>query len=175
MEALKFDETAAFSAVLKMFDHDPNVNLEERDFAKTAVWTTRAPMLALSNPDPALAFPPGTTLRPQLFIRNTDRKPVDAALRFNWRGSGATGKGPQIALHLSPYETRRIDVAALTFPKQANWTSVTLTTSDGQPDEIMAVATSYDDTLRFGAQTPFSDQLSFQWEDGMWEFDPQHD
>jgi hypothetical protein len=170
-----FDETAGFSAVLKMFDHDPNVNLEERDFAKTAVWTTRAPMLALSNPDPALAFPAGTTLRPQLFVRNTNRKPVDVGLRFNWHGSGATGKGPQTALHLNPYETRRVDVAALAFPKEANWTSVTMTTNDGQPDEVMAVAASYDDTLRFGAQTPFSDQLSFQWEGGMWEFDPRHD
>jgi hypothetical protein len=168
-----FDETAGFSAVLKMFDHDANAKLEERDFAKTAVWTTRAPMLALSNPDPALAFPTGTTLRPQLFVRNTDGKPADAALRFNWRGSGVTGKGPQITLHLNPFETRRVDVAALTFPPQANWTSVTLTTN-GKPDEVMAVAASYDDTLRYGAQTPFSDQLNFAWQGGRWEFDPQH-
>ena len=38
----------------------------------------------------------------------------------------------------------------------------------------MAVAASYDQTLRYGAQTPFSDQLSFQWEGGMWEYDPYH-
>jgi hypothetical protein len=168
-----FDE-AGFSAILKMFDHDPTTKLEERDFAKTAVWTMRAPMLALSNPDPALAFPTGTTLRPQLFVRNTDGKPADASLRFNWRGIGATGKGPQITLHLNPFETRRVDVAALTFPPQANWASVTLT-SNSQPDEIVAVAASYDETLRYGAQTPFSDQLNFQWEGGMWEFDAQHD
>jgi hypothetical protein len=168
-----FDETAGFSAVLKMFDHDPNTKLEQRDFAKTAVWTTRAPMLALSNPDPALAFPTGTTLRPQLFVRNTNAKPADASLRFNWRGSGATGKGPQISLHLNPFETRRVDVAALTFPPQANWTSVTLTSS-ARPDEIVAVAASYDDTLRYGAQTPFSDQLNFAWQGGRWEFDAQH-
>jgi hypothetical protein len=78
-----FDETAGFSAILKMFDYNPKAKLEERDYARTATWTLRAPMLALSNPDPALAFPPGTTLRPQLFIRNTIGKPVDAALRFN--------------------------------------------------------------------------------------------
>ena len=153
-----FDETAPFSAILKMFDHDPNAKLEQRDFAKTAVWTLRAPMLALSNPDPALAFPPGTTLRPQLFIRNSTSKPVDAALRFNWRADSVSGKAAGPALRLNPYETRRIDVAALQnsglLPKQANWTSVTLTTN-GPPDEVMAVAASYDDTLRYGAQTPF--------------------
>jgi hypothetical protein len=104
-------------------------------------------------------------------------KPADVALRFNWRAGSATGKAPGPQLRLSPYETRRIDVAALqdgtTLPKQANWTSVTLTTK-GLPDEIMAVAASYDDTLRYGAQTPFSDQLTFKWEGGMWEVDAYH-
>jgi hypothetical protein len=172
-----FDEAAAFSALLKMFDHDPNAKLEERDFAKTAVWTLRAPMLALSNPDPALAFPLGTSLHPQLFIRNTMAKPVNAALRFNWRAGSASGKAAGPALHLNPYETRRIDVAALQssglLPTQANWSSVTLTTQ-GPPDEVMAVAASFDDTLRYGAQTPFTDQLSYRWEGGMWEYDAHH-
>jgi len=172
-----FDETSGFSSVLKMFDRDPNAKLEERDYAGTNIWTLRAPMLALSNPDPALAFPPGTTLRPQLFIRNTIGKPVDLALRFNWRADSTTGKATGPVLRLNPYETRRIDVAALQnsglLPKEANWTSVTLTTN-GLPDEVMAVATSYDETLKYGAQTPFSDQLSFQWEGGMWEYDPYH-
>jgi len=173
-----FDTGANFSAILKMFDHDPKANLTERDYAGTKVWTLRAPMLALSSPDPALAFPPGTRLRPEVFIRNTTVKPIDAALQFNWRGGGTTGKalGPQ--LHLLPYETRLIDVAALqdgtVLPKQANWTSVTLT-SNALPDEIMAVAASYDQTLKYGAQTPFSDQLSHEWKGGMWEFDPYHD
>jgi hypothetical protein len=172
-----FDETSGFSSVLKMFDRDPNAKLEERDYAGTNIWTLRAPMLALSNPDPALAFPPGTSLRPQLFIRNTIGKPVDTALRFNWRAGSTTGKATGPVLRLNPYETRRIDVAALQnsglLPKEANWTSVTLTTN-GLPDEVMAVATSYDETLKYGAQTPFSDQLSFQWEGGMWEYDPYH-
>ncbi len=134
-------------------------------------------MLALSNPDPALAFPPGTTLRPQLFIRNSTSKPIDAALRFNWRADSASGKAAGPTLRLNPYETRRIDVAALQnsglLPKQANWTSVTLTTN-GPPDEVMAVAASFHDTLRYGAQTPFTDQLSFRWEGGMWEYDAYH-
>ncbi len=86
-----FDEAAGFSAILKMFDYDPTTPLEERDYAHTGIWTQRAPMLALSNPDPALAFPPGTTLHPQLFVRNTTGKPMDAALRFNWRTASTTG------------------------------------------------------------------------------------
>jgi len=173
-----FDEKAEFAAIFKMFDHNQNSKLEERDYAKTAMWTLRAPMLALSAPDPALAFPPGTTLHPQLFVRNTTDKPIDAALRFNWRSANSTGRAPGPAVRLVPYETRRIDVAALqegaTLPKEANWTSVTITTNS-KPDELMAVAASYDSTLRYGAQTPFSDQLTFRWEGSMWEYDPYHD
>ncbi len=158
-----------------MFDYNPNAKLEERDYARTAAWTLRAPMLALSNPDPALAFPPGTTLLPQLLLRNTTAKPIDATVRFNWRSAASTGKAPGPAMRLAPYETRRIDVAALQgaaiLPKEANWTSVIITTNS-KPDELMAVAASYDSTLRYGAQTPFSDQLTFRWEGGMWEYDP---
>jgi hypothetical protein len=172
-----FDTHAGFSALLKMFDHDPNTIITERDNAKTGVWTLRAPMLALSQPDPALAFPYGTTLQPQLFIRNTTSKLLTAALGFNWRGDSVTGKAQGPTLSLLPYETRRIDVAALQdgkiVPKDAHWTSVTVTTNSS-PDEIMAVAASYDATLQRGAQTPFSDQLAFAWEGGMWEYDAQH-
>jgi len=172
-----FDTQAGFSALLKMFDHDPNTIITERDNAKTGVWTLRAPMLALAQPDPALAFPDGTTLQPQLFIRNTTSKPLSAALRFNWRGDSVTGKAQGPTLQLLPYETRRVNIAALQdgkiLPADARWTSVTLTTN-GKPDEVMAVAASYDATLQHGAQTPFSDQLAFAWEGGMWEYDAQH-
>jgi hypothetical protein len=58
-----FDETASFSALSKMFDQTPGTTLHERDYAHTNVWTLRAPMLALSYPDPALAFPEGAVLQ----------------------------------------------------------------------------------------------------------------
>ncbi len=161
-----------------MFDHDPQATIEHRDFARTGVWTLRAPMLALSQPDPALAFPEGTTLRPELFIRNTTAKPEAVSLSFNWRNLSTAGKALGPTLRLAPFETRRVDVVALqdgkTLPKDANWTAVVMTTS-GLPDEVMAIAASYDKTLRYGAQTPFSDQLSFKWEGGPWEYDGQHD
>jgi len=172
-----FDQKAGFSALLKMFDHDPNATIEQRDNAKTATWTLRAPMLALTNPDPVMAFPEGTTLQPQLFVRNTTGKPQSASLRFNWKGDTTTGKSQGPSLQLRPYETRRVDVAALQdgaiLPKDAHWTSVTITTNS-LPDEVMAIAASYDATLQHGAQTPFSDQLSFAWEGGMWEYDAHH-
>lgn len=87
-----FDESVGFSAMLKMFDHDPRAKLSERDYAATGTWTLRAPMLALATPDPALAFPSGTTLHPEIIVRNTTAKTVDAALRFIWRRGTATGK-----------------------------------------------------------------------------------
>jgi hypothetical protein len=161
-----------------MFDYDRHVTVKERDHTKTGTWTLRAPMLALSEPDPALAFPSGTALHPQVFIRNTSEKAAVADLRFMWRKQSATGKaaGPQI--RLAPFETLRIDVGKLQdgkiLPKDANWTSVVVATK-GQPDEIMAVAASYDDSFRYGAQTPFSDQLGFKWEGSRWEYDVQHD
>jgi hypothetical protein len=172
-----FDQTAGFSAVMKMFYYDPRTQMKERDYAGTGQWTLRAPMLALSNPDPALAFPVGTILQPQLLVRNTTPKHINAFLTFNWRSDGASGKSPGQALHLNPYETRRIDVAALqdgkTLPQNAQWTSVILVTS-GLPDEVMAVAASYDQTLKYGAQTPFSDQLSHHWAGGQWQYDLYH-
>jgi hypothetical protein len=88
------------------------------------------------------------------------------------------GKAPGPTLQLTPFQTLRVDIAALqdggVFPKEANWASVTVTTQ-GRPDELVAVAASYDVTLRYGAQTPFSNQLAFRWEGGLWEYDPQHD
>jgi hypothetical protein len=175
---LLFDEKIPFSAVLKMYDHSPNTTLDERDFAQTKVWTLRAPMLALSQPDPALAFPDRTVLQPQLFVHNTVGKPIDVSLRFNWHNDASSGKATGPSLQLAPYATRRIDVAALQasniLPQDASWASVILTTNS-LPDEVVAVAASYDQTLRYGAQTPFSDQLAFDWVGSLWEYDAQHD
>lgn len=173
-----FNENGSFSAVMKMFDYDPRAQLKERDYARTGKWTLRAPMLALSNPDPSLAFPVGTVLQPQLFIRNITSKPVEAALAFNWRADSISGKASGPPLHLNPLETRRIDVAALqdgkTLPQNAQWSSVILTTNT-LPGEVVAVAASYDQSLRHGAQTPFSDQLARHWAGSMWTYDPLHD
>jgi hypothetical protein len=174
---LLFDETSSFSAFLKMFNHSPKTTLDERDFAHTKTWTLRAPMLALSQPDPALAFPEGTVLHPQLFVHNTIAKSVDVTLRFAWRSASAKGKAAGPSFRLGGFETHQVDVAALqaseVLPKDAAWTSVILTTN-GLPEEVVALAASYDKTLRYGAQTPFSDQLAFEWVGSLWEYDVQH-
>ncbi len=173
-----FDIEGGLSAIMKMFDYDPRAQLKERDYSGTGAWTLRAPMLALANPDPALAFPQGTTLHPQLFIHNTTSKIANLNLLFNWHSDAANGQVPATALRLAPYETQQIDVTSLqsckVIPAAAHWASVTLTT-DGLPDEIVAVAASFDETLKYGSQTPFSDQLASLWAGGHWQYDPQHD
>lgn len=119
-----FDEAVGFSATLKMFDHDAQAKIAEHDFAGTGQWTQRAPMLALSIPDPALAFPRGTILEPQILLRNTTDQPQQVALRFNWRDDQSSGKAPGPAIHLRPRETARVDIASLqddkAFPKSSS-------------------------------------------------------
>ena len=173
-----YDQKAGFSALLKMYDHDPNTTLAERDFARTELWTLHAPMLALSVPDPVLEFPAGTVLQPQLLIRNVTAKALDANLNFEWKRGSQTGESAGPSLNLGPYQTQNVDVAALqrsgTVPIDANWAAVRLTTS-GKPGDIVTVASSYDKTLKYGAQTPFSDQLASHWVGSVWEYDATRD
>ena len=110
---LLFEESGSFSAVMKMFRHDPSTTLLSRSFGGVKEWTTRAPMLALSNPDPALGFPAGTTLQPKVFIRNASNKAVTAHLRFNWRSATTSGKTAPVDLAFKPNETKLVDVASL--------------------------------------------------------------
>ena len=87
-----FDEQAGFSALMKMFGYDPTATLRSRSFGGVKEWTTRAPMLALSTPDPALGLPAETTLQPKIFLHNTSAKSYTAHIRFNWRSATETGK-----------------------------------------------------------------------------------
>jgi hypothetical protein len=172
-----YDESAGFSAIMKMVDSNPGVDLNMRDFAETGLWTTRAPMLALSHPDPALGLPTGTVLRPTIFLRNTSARPAHVKTTFHWTSASASGQSNAPDLVLAPYETHRMDVydmqAKGLLPQDAYWAQTTLVT-DTSPDIVTAVAASYDSTLRYGAQTPFSDQLSSQLEGGQWQVDSTH-
>lgn len=167
-----------FSALMKMFRHEPSVTLLSRSLDGTKEWTTRAPMLALTNPAPALALPAGTVLQPKVFLRNTSSKTYTAHVRFNWWSATASGKTAPVNLAIQPNATQAIDVAALQsqglLPADANWASVILS-APIQPDELMPVAASYDASGRFGAQTAFSDQLASHWEAGQWQVDGTHD
>jgi hypothetical protein len=174
---LLFEESGGFSAIMKMFKHDPSTTLSSRSFGGVQDWTTRAPMLALSNPDPALGFPAGTTLQPKVFIRNASGKAFTAHVRFDWRSPTTSGKSAPLDLAFKPNETQMVDVAALQaqklLPADAQWAGVILSAAV-LPEELLAVAASYNQTGRYGAQTPFSDQLATHWEAGAWEVDSTH-
>jgi hypothetical protein len=173
-----YDETPGFSALMKMFDHDPAAKLQEHVWGSRREWTTWAPMLALREPDAALAFPEGTRLEPKVFVRNTTRLPQSAKVKFTWRKAGATGIVTLPALRLKAYEARLIDVQALQqskrIPPDANWALVEISSPTAQPDDLLAIASSYDSSGRFGAQTPFSDQLAEHWVGGEWQVDATH-
>jgi hypothetical protein len=88
-----------------------------------------------------------------------------------------TGKR-MLAVPLQPHATARLDIAELqaegTIPATAQWAYVNIA-APIKPDDLLAVATSFDSTLRFGAQTPFTDQSANHWAGGIWEVDPNHD
>jgi hypothetical protein len=134
-------------------------------------------MLALTTPDPALGFPDGTKLNPKVFLRNGSHKSFAATATFHWHTAAGQSTADPIKVVMKPDQTIMIDVADLQvqnkIPPDAYWASVTVS-APVQPDELVAVAASYDDTLRYGAQTPFSDQLAFHWEGGRWEVDDTH-
>jgi hypothetical protein len=116
-------------------------------------------------------------LQPAIFLRNASANAYTAQVTFNWRSDAATGKSTKAVL-LQPYETRMVDVAGLqaqgTVPANARWAYVSIT-APVKPDELLAVASSFDGSGRYGAQTPFSAQVSNHWEGGKWEVDANHD
>ena len=114
---------------------------------------------------------------PAVFLRNASPKAYTANVTFNWRSNTTTGKR-MLAVPLQPHATARLDIAALqangAISSNAQWAYVRIA-APIKPDELLAVATSFDTTGRLGAQTPFSDQASKHWEGGMWEVDANHD
>lgn len=172
-----YDPTAGFSALMKMFYFDGTAKLEQRTWAGNTQWTMWAPMLALKNPDPMLAFPAGTTLQPFVFLRNTTSQTIAATVTVGWRATTVQGKATLPSINLNPFQTLKLDIGGmqsqLGIPDDAHWGLVTLTTP-ASPDALLAVAASYDSTGRYGAQTPFSDQLADHWEGGLWQVDSTH-
>jgi hypothetical protein len=173
-----YDETAGFSAIMKMFDRDPAAKLQERLSGGSTVWTTWAPMLALQEPDPALALPSGTQLQPKVFLRNSTARAQTVNVKLTWRGESKTGVFSVPPFELKPFETHLLDVGALQLgrqiPPDAHWALVEVSSPTAKPDDVMAVASSYDSTGRYGAQTPFSDQLADHWVGGEWRVDSTH-
>jgi hypothetical protein len=79
-----FDEVTGLAAVMKLFDRDAD--------GKVSSHLLRAPMMALSQPDPSLAFPPETILIPRIFLRNAGSTPLDISALTNWRRETGSGK-----------------------------------------------------------------------------------
>ncbi len=127
---------------------------------------------------PGAAPAEGATLHPKLYLRNVTTHAVEVKLQFNWRNDQHHGTSAGPTLALAPLSTQLVDVAALqaqgAIPDDATWASVFIAAGQ-KPDEIMAVAASFSDTSFYGAQTPFNDQLAFQWAGGMWQVDALHD
>jgi hypothetical protein len=161
-----FDTSTGFSALMKTFEDSPT----------DAIGTVelRAPMLALANPDPALALPEGTELEPRIFLRNTTNAPLAIRGELRWRTSSATGVYPLPALSLAPNETRTIDLYSTQreskFPKDASWANVRLVYT-GRYGDLVSIAASYDRELEHGLQTPFTDIVANHWMGGEWHAD----
>jgi hypothetical protein len=163
-----FDEDAGFSALMKVFERDGKAPREPI--------TLRAPLVGLATPDAMLGYPDGTVLIPRLFIRNAGEDTVPADIALNWKSQTSVGRIPIKLPPLAPQETRVLDLSALQkqgLPPDANWANVSITYL-GRPGDLVPLAASYDDTTRYGLQSPFSDNLSFMWKGGMWHYDAQH-
>lgn len=142
---ISYDETNGFSALMKLFDRDPRARSEHV--------VLRAPMVALSNPDPVLNFPSATSLSSRVFVRNALQKELAAQMVLNWRSPSGTGTVTAPPLLLKPGETRQIDLGRLGLPAEANWAGVSLE-YDGKSGDLVAVSASYDETGRYGLQSP---------------------
>jgi hypothetical protein len=63
---LMYDELAKSSSALEMFTRTTNATTTATTAPSAKPWTTRAPMLALRNPDPAVGLPAKTQLQPTI-------------------------------------------------------------------------------------------------------------
>jgi hypothetical protein len=169
-----YDEGSKFSEVLAMSPRDPTATVRERTGTDAKQWTMRAPMLALSSPDPTVALPAGTTLQPTIFVRNTTANKTSANITLNWRGDYATGQVLLPALDLPPFATQQLQIGPmqqqLGIPNNAHWALVTITTS-AQPDDLIAVASSPDNIGRYHIDTEFSGTATGHFTGGEWRSD----
>jgi len=164
-----FDDTTGFAAIMKLF---------ERDLGEIPTnHILRAPMMALSQPDPVLAFPQGTKLIPQILLWNAGTKAVAVSPIIDWKDGSASGRFQHPVIELSPYQSKIIylDDFQLTqqIPSTAMWSTVTLSYIGTRAD-VVAVALAYDQTNRYGLQTPFSEGTSRLWKGSMWHVDGNH-
>ncbi len=165
-----YDETANFGGTVKMFE-------KYKFHSKATTNTIRAPMIALTEPDAALNFPAGTKLNPTVFVRNTTAAPKDVSLMIRWFEGD---KSAAVTVPLGPLaanETRALSLRQLqndgVLPSSAHFAAVHFT-YQGDTGDLVALAASYDDTLRYGAQSPFGDMVSHMLVGTLWTADVLH-
>jgi len=76
---------------------------------------------------------------------------------------------------LAPGATRilRVAEAGLGVPADAYWATVVLK-YQGRRADLVPVATSFDESGRYGLQTPFAEGVSHLWKGSMWHVDGTH-
>lgn len=160
-----FDERTGLAATMKAFERD--------SAGKSAPRTMRAPMMALENPDPVLMFPPGTKLVPQLFLRNARGEAMQVRASVNWRSPAQSGSLPLPQITLLGGATQILNLSEAAIPPNAYWATIVLH-YEGRRGDLVPLAASFDESGRYGLQTPFSEGVSHLWKGSMWHVDNAH-
>ncbi len=167
-----FDELTGLSTTLKLFERQ---SIAEIDKVESRV--LRAPMMALSHPDRSLGFPSATMLNPKIFLRNAGPAPAIVSPGVNWRDDSKSGTSILPRITLLPGQIRILNLADFQktrqIPEDATWATVSLGFT-GRSGDLIAVAMSYDQTSRYGLQTPFSEVINHLFKGSMWHVDATH-
>ena len=134
-------------------------------------------MMALSQPDAALAYPKDTVLNPRLFLRNAGQNKLQVSAVIHWRSQNTEGTYNYPPLSLRSNEVSILDLGLLqnngAIPANANWSNVTLSYT-GKSADLVPVAVSYDSKQRYGLQSPFAEGTNRMFKGGMWHVDSTH-
>jgi hypothetical protein len=164
-----FDEVTGLAAIMKLFERDKDESAEAH--------VLRAPMIALRQPDAALAYPKDTVLNPRLFLRNAGQNKLQVTAAIHWRSQDGEGTYNYPALNLKSNEVSVLDLGLLqdnrAIPPNANWSNVTLSYT-GKSADLVPVAVSYDSKTRYGLQSPFTEGTNRLFKGGMWHVDSTH-
>jgi hypothetical protein len=78
---------------------------------------------------------------------------------------------------MAPFATQQLQIGAmqkqLGIPNDAHWALVTLTSSTA-PNDVIAIASSYDASGRYSLETPFSSVVGGHFAGGEWRVDAEH-
>ena len=121
-----------------------------------------------------MQFPAGTKLVPQVFLRNSTAAPLQLGASLLWRSPSQSGTRALPEVTLAAGATRTVNLAEAAVPADAYWATVVLQ-YEGRRGDLVPVAASFDESGRYGLQTPFSEGLSHLWKGSMWHVDASHD